>query len=74
MKCHQCESAGLRSTVRQLASYSTLLMAEHWYDEDGNFHYHDPNVTTTEYRCSNGHMWPVHSAPTCRAPGCDFIA
>lgn len=35
----------------------TLLAVCAYYDEDGNYHYNDPNFTRTTYTCSNGHSW-----------------
>lgn len=74
MKCPQCESTGMRSQVFPGPRYTTLMSSHSYYDEDGRLHHHDPNVSTTQYKCSNGHEWPEHSAPTCSVPGCDFIA
>ena len=56
--CPDCVAEGEKSTVRNLGSSQTLLGgATAFYDEAGKFHRHDPNVTTTAYKCSRGHTW-----------------
>ena len=57
MKCPECEKAGEKSCVYPQGSSRTMLMGCEYYDEEGRYHQHDPNVTTTGYRCSNGHEW-----------------
>ena len=55
--CPQCQELGLKSCVYVGTQTATLLAAIPYYDEDGNFHYQDPNTYTTSYSCSNGHTW-----------------
>jgi len=43
-----------------------------YYDEDGVYHHHDTNITTSSYSCSNGHEWTTKSRGKCPAPGCEF--
>jgi hypothetical protein len=57
MKCQTCEREGLRSTVHVGATVSTAMCSYSFYDEDGKYHYHNPNTVGTSYRCSNGHTW-----------------
>ena len=59
VRCPECLKAGKRSRVTVGASSSTLLGALHppFYDKEGCYHSHDPNVTTTQYTCSEGHKW-----------------
>ena len=57
MKCERCVKEGKRSTVRVEDYTRTLLAVDSYYDEDGFGHSHDPNTSTTTYRCSNGHTW-----------------
>jgi len=68
MKCPQCIKEGKRSKVYVGLSVTTTAGTESYYDEDGNFHFHDPNVTTTQYNCSNGHKWEENSRNEC--PSC----
>ena len=35
------------------------MHATPYYDEQGNFVVNDPNIHTTEYRCSNKHRYSV---------------
>lgn len=57
MKCPTCVAEGKRSKVFVGPSTSTCMSGASFYDEDGRPHFHDPNTTTTEYRCSNDHTW-----------------
>jgi hypothetical protein len=41
-----------------------------FYDEEGILHDHNPNVTTTAYRCSNGHIFETRERHKCPADGC----
>lgn len=61
VKCPQCVKEGLKSIVYVGASSRTLMCIQEWYDEYGNYHYYDPNTTTTNYTCSNGHSWSMKS-------------
>lgn len=59
MKCKKCEEEGKKSNVHIGMCTRTLLgIPPPYYDEEGILHCPpDPNVTTTEYRCSNGHKF-----------------
>lgn len=57
MKCKECIKEGKKSTVYPVVSTTTLMAGYGYYDEYGNYHYSDPNTTTTEYKCSNGYEW-----------------
>jgi len=61
MKCEQCVKEGKRSTITPGVSSTTLMGYTPWYyDEDGNLQTNpNPNKTTTELHCSNGHSWSV---------------
>jgi hypothetical protein len=41
-----------------------------FYDEDGVYHFHDPNWHAQTYRCSNGHIVKRTWLPNCPASGC----
>lgn len=56
-KCPICEEANQKSIVEVESCHSTLLAGSSYYDEDGVYHYNDPNTTTCSYRCSNGHTF-----------------
>lgn len=58
MKCPECIKEGKKSIVTEGASSMTLVQAMTVWDENGNLMpTHDPNTTTTQYSCSNGHNW-----------------
>lgn len=57
MICPKCKKLGKKSTVYPGIASTTLLYCQPFYDEEGNYHDHDCNTTTTTYRCSNGHEW-----------------
>lgn len=69
MKCPQCVSEGLRSQVTMGSPFKTEKgKPVQFWDEDGNYHYHDPAKYSTDYRCSNGHEFNLastHGCPTC---------
>ena len=58
-KCSQCAKENKKSSVYIGSSWSTLMNSTSFYDKEGRYHYHDPNITTTGYRCSNGHEWSI---------------
>jgi len=69
MKCPECVKLGAKSLVYPGICSSTLMYCPPYYDEEGNLHIHDGNITTCQYSCSNGHKWsevvPNKPCPTC---------
>lgn len=65
MKCPECEKQELRSKVFPGASTMTTLSNQPFYDEDGEYHDHDPNATIAYYSCSQGHHWAARQYHTC---------
>lgn len=65
MFCKECKKLGLKSKVYPGLSSVTLLYCPPFYDEEGNYHDHDSNTTTTEYSCSNGHKWTEETTGSC---------
>jgi len=61
MKCPECVKEGKRSKVYPGMTFRTLLAWSVHFDEDGEYHVDDPNITTTSYSCSNGHKWSEDS-------------
>jgi hypothetical protein len=57
MTCPECVKEAKRSVVYVGASSVTCMMYEHYFDEDGKEHVHNPNTTSTHYSCSQGHSW-----------------
>lgn len=67
MKCEECGKLGKTSTIGIGSSIVTSAGISQYYDEEGNYHHHDPNVSSTDYHCSNGHSWVVKSKHTCES-------
>jgi len=57
MFCPECQKLELKSCVYIESTQTTLMAGTQYYDEEGNYHYNDPNRITTFYRCSKGHRW-----------------
>lgn len=71
MKCKQCEVEGEKSVVHVGPAFTTLMAGQEFYDEEGRWHNHDPNITTQSYRCSQGHSWSEDRRSKCRACSSD---
>jgi hypothetical protein len=68
--CLQCKKINMKSKTYGGASGNdgdsgmvTQAYYRPYYDEDGKYHNHDMNTTTTNYSCSNGHKWTVNFRP-----------
>ena len=70
MKCPTCEEQGTRSRVDMGQRFMTLMGHSPYYDEDGQYHNHDPNTMTIGYGCSHGHHWEEKPRMVCPAFGC----
>lgn len=71
MKCPECVRLGLKSTLHGGDSvFTTCGGWSSYYDEDGRYHNHDPNWSSTTMRCSNGHLVSLKTRNKCRA--CDY--
>lgn len=59
MICDKCKSEGKESKIYIGMSTRTLMASPPpYYNEKGDLvTFKDPNHTTTEYSCSNGHSW-----------------
>ena len=58
--CEQCQREGKTSTIYAPQCGRTTLMGimPAYYDEKGDYHESvNPNYTTFEWSCSNGHKW-----------------
>lgn len=65
MICPQCQKEGKKSIIYPGMGYTTLVWNPPFYDENGKYHHHDTNATTSEYKCSNGHAWTEVTYPSC---------
>lgn len=80
MICPQCHrtcngiehDACQRSTVRIVRTTDPKLPRDHYWDEDGNEHSHNPSVIVTEFECSNGHRFAEQSSWQCHV--CGYMA
>lgn len=71
MRCPECVSVGVRSTVTPGLMTTTLMWSPPFYDEDGQYHDHDPNKRVSHFTCSNGHAWSetrLQKCPSCGWP------
>ena len=59
MRCTECLKAEKAHTVTEGMRMRTAMasMPPYWDEHDNYVVPPDPNKTTTEYRCSNGHSW-----------------
>lgn len=69
MKCPECEKEGKLSKVWVGPESTTLLQVKEFFDENGVYHYHDLNVTTRNFTCSNQHSFIV-SGKVAQCPAC----
>ena len=66
MICPICREQGLKSRVTDHGSSRTLMGGnETFWDEEGNYHFHAINKTTTSYSCSNGHNFYTKGYQPC---------
>jgi hypothetical protein len=52
-------------------SYTTAAAMQHYWDEEGKEHVHNPNHKNSRYSCSQGHEW-TERGPSSKCPACDF--
>lgn len=57
--CPVCQEKGMSSVVYVGGTLGTLMYSQPYYDEEGIYHYDDPNTYTTSYSCSKGHEWSI---------------
>ena len=73
MKCPVCVRDGERSRVQNDGAGSTTTMSmsdESYYDEDGAYHRHNPNISLYRYKCSNGHKFTWKYRSGCNVGDC----
>jgi rubrerythrin len=71
MKCPECVASGKKSRITPGMASITAMHCAPYYDEEGVYHLHDFNTTTTNYGCTNGHQWRETSPPN-QCPGCEW--
>lgn len=70
MKCPACVKAGQQSTLTH--RYTTGMFTHSYYDEDGVYHFHDPNRHFGIYECSGGHRVGISRLEPCPAEDCAY--
>lgn len=70
MICPKCKEEGRTSSIYVGNSTTTLMGNTPFYDEQGQYHSHDPNNVNTSYHCSNGHRFMTSGRNTC--PNCSY--
>ena len=55
MICKACELNGVKSTIEVTSKQD--LCVRPYYDEEGQYHIHDPYLLGEAYKCSKGHEW-----------------
>ena len=61
MICPKCQQQGKKSKVYPGYSASTLMGVQSYYDESGTYVHNDPNITTANFSCSEGHNFSTRS-------------
>lgn len=59
MICPICKREGKKSKVYIRCQTTTCMAYPAYYDEDGKYIRDDPNTTTINYHCSNGHSFKI---------------
>lgn len=70
MICERCKEQGLKSRIYGGVGYTTAMYCQPYYDEDGKYHHHDMNSSSSHYNCSNGHSFTVSHEKSCS--NCDW--
>ncbi len=68
MKCPECMKEGKKSCVMISYSSTTDMGWQPYYDEDGEFHSHNPNWKGRTLSCARGHTW--HESYRDQCPSC----
>ena len=69
MRCPICVERGERSTVTPGPFFEYAMGWTPYYDEDGEYHTHDPNRGQAYYNCSLNHTFALEYRP-CQS--CDW--
>lgn len=66
MKCPKCEENNQTSRV-YVSGGGGVTLAGYlpFYDEEGKYHSHDPNIINSIYTCANGHSFEVKRHNKC---------
>lgn len=72
MICPKCKEEGRKSTITSCGCTSTLMGWSPYYDEEGNYHSHDPNGLREQAYCSNKHKLDIRRLRPCRVETCTY--
>ena len=75
--CPVCAATGERSRVtyeHKPMREAVYIEVEMYYDEDGDWHQHDPMPNVASFVCSKGHRWSDHQPKACSTEGCEWNA
>lgn len=65
MICEECKKEEKKNILHIGLTTVTAMHFEPYYDEKGQYHYHNRNITTTYYKCSNGHEFTKNVSGSC---------
>ena len=76
MKCPLCEKLGKKSKLYQPGGTFTTCMGmpPPYYDENGDYHFHETNLSRQNYHCSNGHSYMRKFRSGCPSDNCNHKA
>ncbi len=70
--CPMCSKEGKKSRIT-CGNISVMCMGSlPYYDDEGEYHDHDPNTHSAYFYCSNDHKWVECSTQPCPNPKCDY--
>lgn len=72
VKCPVCVEEETKSIVYENGGKCSTKTSVCFYDEEGEYHSHDPGIVTQNFRCSNGHKFSIKSAIPCPNIHCDY--
>lgn len=71
-QCPVCKKEKKKSKfyISQMGTSTLMGFEAPFYDEEGKYHYHNPNLSTVQWWCSRGHQGTITYGNKC--PNCDF--
>ena len=64
-KCPTCVEHGTRSRLYVNEGSVTLMATHDYYDENGDYHFHNPNTQAMSISCSLGHWGAFNEGFPC---------
>lgn len=72
LKCPQCIESGQRSKVYDQGGSTWAMGWSPYYDEDGQYHAHNPNSVQVAYKCTNDHTFQRVYEKPCPNENCEY--